>query len=99
MFQSQYQALPQNLEGETFSYVFGANTNTLEAFLIGNKVKGPCWLEVKKPTIPQQKLSFCTIEVGSVTSHWTSDVIPDGRRGFYRALWGAAVVLGTFTVV
>ena len=43
--------------------MFGANTNTLEAFLIGNKIKGPCWLEVKNPAVPQQKLSFCTIEV------------------------------------
>ncbi|XP_037088762.1 DNA polymerase alpha catalytic subunit-like [Pollicipes pollicipes] len=65
MYSSSYSALPQNLEGETFSHVFGTNTNTLEAFLIGNKVKGPCWLEVKKPTIPQQKLSFCTIEAAA----------------------------------
>ncbi|XP_043238456.1 DNA polymerase alpha catalytic subunit-like isoform X1 [Amphibalanus amphitrite] len=65
MYSSQYQALPQNLEGETFSHVFGANTSTLEAFLIGNKVKGPCWLEVKNPAIPQQKLSFCTIEAAA----------------------------------
>lgn len=39
--------LPENLSGETFSHVFGTNTNQFEQFVLCRKVMGPCWLEIK----------------------------------------------------
>jgi len=41
--------LPNDLQGETFSHVFGTNTSALELFLLDRKIKGPCWLDVKMP--------------------------------------------------
>lgn len=49
LFQAEMPQLPQDLEGETFSHVFGTNTSSLELFLMNRKIKGPCWLEVKNP--------------------------------------------------
>ncbi|XP_017650998.1 DNA polymerase alpha catalytic subunit isoform X3 [Nannospalax galili] len=54
--------LPQNLEGETFSHVFGTNTSSLELFLMNRKMKGPCWLEVKNPQLLNQPISWCKFE-------------------------------------
>ena len=39
-YASKYPALPSNLQGETFSRVFGANRSSLEYFLISRKIKG-----------------------------------------------------------
>ncbi|XP_072935668.1 DNA polymerase alpha catalytic subunit [Epargyreus clarus] len=46
----------------TFSHIFGANTSSLETFLLGRKIKGPCWLEVKQPENVQAKVSWCKLE-------------------------------------
>ena len=42
-------ALPIDTSGETFSHIFGANTSSLEIFLLERKLKGPCWIDVKMP--------------------------------------------------
>ncbi|KAJ0181362.1 hypothetical protein K1T71_003447 [Dendrolimus kikuchii] len=46
----------------TFSHVFGANTSSLETFLLERKIKGPCWLEIKQPEHVQAKVSWCKLE-------------------------------------
>lgn len=43
---ADFGALPNNLSGETFSYIFGKNSSLLENILISRKIKGPCWLKV-----------------------------------------------------
>lgn len=41
--------LPRDLNGLTFSHVFGTNTNPLEHLLIKRKMMGPCWLTINDP--------------------------------------------------
>ncbi|KAG7275052.1 hypothetical protein CRUP_001772, partial [Coryphaenoides rupestris] len=48
-YSAEYPTLPVDLKGATFSHVFGANTSSLEHFLLSRKIKGPCWLDVKTP--------------------------------------------------
>ncbi|KAK7084492.1 DNA polymerase alpha catalytic subunit [Halocaridina rubra] len=54
--------LPSDLEGETFSHVFGTNTSALELFLLERRIKGPCWLDVKLPQLPSSSISWCKVE-------------------------------------
>nr|XP_058965646.1 DNA polymerase alpha catalytic subunit-like [Pocillopora verrucosa] len=54
--------LPCDLSGQTFSHVFGTNTSSLELLLLNRKMKGPCWLNVKLPQLPQQPVSWCKVE-------------------------------------
>ncbi|KAI9758865.1 MAG: hypothetical protein M4579_002748 [Chaenotheca gracillima] len=37
--------LPTDLNGETFSHVFGTNTALFEQFVLWRNIKGPCWLK------------------------------------------------------
>ncbi|XP_067848908.1 DNA polymerase alpha catalytic subunit isoform X2 [Heptranchias perlo] len=55
-------SLPSDLKGETFSLVFGTNTSSLELLLLNRKIKGPSWLEIKAPQIPNQPMSWCKVE-------------------------------------
>ncbi|XP_020614530.1 DNA polymerase alpha catalytic subunit-like [Orbicella faveolata] len=55
--------LPSDLSGETFSHVFGTNTSSLELLLLSRKMKGPCWLTIKFPQLPQHPVSWCKVEV------------------------------------
>ena len=43
--------LPSNAKSPNFSRVFGTNTSAFELLVLKRKIKGPCWLEVKKPEI------------------------------------------------
>lgn len=61
-YDPQYPALPSNLQGETFSRVFGANQSSLEHFLISRKFKGPSWIEVKLPQATKAPMSWCKVE-------------------------------------
>uniref|UniRef100_UPI00398E84DD DNA polymerase alpha catalytic subunit n=1 Tax=Pristiophorus japonicus TaxID=55135 RepID=UPI00398E84DD len=54
--------LPSDLKGETFSHVFGANTSSLELLLLNRKIKGPSWLELKAPQLPNKPMSWCKVE-------------------------------------
>ena len=36
------------MEGETFSHVFGTNTALFEQFVLCRNVMGPCWLKIEK---------------------------------------------------
>ena len=61
-YSSKYPALPQDLQGETFSKVFGANQSSLEQFLISRKIKGPGWLEIKMASAVIPATSWCKVE-------------------------------------
>ncbi|CAI5772360.1 DNA polymerase alpha catalytic subunit isoform X2 [Podarcis lilfordi] len=62
-YSAEYGRLPQDLKGETFSHVFGTNTSSLELFLMGRKIKGPSWLEIKDPQLLNQPVSWCKVEL------------------------------------
>ncbi|XP_063224036.1 DNA polymerase alpha catalytic subunit isoform X2 [Bacillus rossius redtenbacheri] len=64
-YSASMPALPSNLEGETFSHVFGTTTGALEALLLGRKIRGPGWLDVKAPEAVANPLSWCKIEVAT----------------------------------
>ncbi|TRY76652.1 hypothetical protein TCAL_04076 [Tigriopus californicus] len=61
-YDPQYPALPSNLQGETFSRIFGANQSSLEHFLISRKFKGPSWIEIKMPQATKAPMSWCKVE-------------------------------------
>ncbi|KAL1440998.1 hypothetical protein MTO96_008921 [Rhipicephalus appendiculatus] len=63
LYPARYPALPSDLTGKTFSAAFGMNTSSLEALLINQKLKGPCWLELRNPSSPSAPVSWCKIEV------------------------------------
>ncbi|XP_013168411.1 PREDICTED: DNA polymerase alpha catalytic subunit [Papilio xuthus] len=49
-------------KGITYSHIFGANTSSLETFLLERKIKGPCWLEIKEAENVLAKVSWCKME-------------------------------------
>lgn len=44
--------------GATFSHVFGTNTTPFELLVIKRKIMGPCWLEIKAPTLSTKSVSL-----------------------------------------
>ncbi|KAF9302281.1 DNA-directed DNA polymerase alpha catalytic subunit pol1 [Mortierella antarctica] len=56
-------SLPTDLNGETFSHVFGANTSALEHFIIKRNLMGPCWLEITGAHVNTTKISWCKTEL------------------------------------
>ncbi|XP_063393555.1 DNA polymerase alpha catalytic subunit [Cydia fagiglandana] len=61
-YSAAYPAPPVGKKYLTFSHIFGANTSSLETFLLERKIKGPCWLEVRQPAAVQAKVSWCKLE-------------------------------------
>ncbi|ODQ64174.1 hypothetical protein NADFUDRAFT_12632, partial [Nadsonia fulvescens var. elongata DSM 6958] len=58
------ESLPADLEGETFSRVFGASTSLFEQFVLNRRIMGPCWLEIASPEFDSVKnTSWCKIDV------------------------------------
>ena len=56
--------LPADLEGETFSHVFGANANIFESFVLQRNIMGPCWLEISNADFNSvQNIAHCQVEV------------------------------------
>jgi DNA polymerase alpha subunit A len=56
--------LPSDLEGETFSHVFGTNANIFESFVLQRNIMGPCWLQIKNADFDSLKnASHCKVEV------------------------------------
>lgn len=57
--------LPADLEGDTFSHVFGTGTAMFEQFVLHRRIMGPCWLAI---TAPDSRVavnsSWCRVEVG-----------------------------------
>ncbi|CAL9727805.1 DNA polymerase alpha catalytic subunit A [Monosporozyma unispora] len=61
---SSYDTIPPDLSSETFGHVFGGNTNIFEAFVVQNKIMGPCWLEIKNGDFNAlTNASHCSVEV------------------------------------
>ncbi|GMI02114.1 hypothetical protein TrST_g14239 [Triparma strigata] len=49
--------------GQHFERIFGANTSTLENFIIKRKLMGPCWININSPAPNPSSVSHCKIEV------------------------------------
>lgn len=56
-------ALPSNLKGETFSYVFNTNQSPMEKIILGLKLRGPCWLKLIEPAASPSQLTWTKIEL------------------------------------
>jgi len=57
-------ALDMNLQGETFSRVFGTNTALFEQFVLWKNIMGPCWLKIQDADFGALKnASHCRLEV------------------------------------
>ncbi|KAK5714967.1 DNA-directed DNA polymerase alpha catalytic subunit pol1 [Elasticomyces elasticus] len=73
-------ALPMDLEGETFSRVFGTNTSLFEQFVLWKGVMGPCWLRIDGGSVGfggVNNASWCKVEVGCEKPNGIS-VLGDG---------------------
>lgn len=57
-------SLPIELQGETFSQVFGTNTALFEQFVLCRNIMGPCWLRIEGGDFnAAQNSSWCRFEV------------------------------------
>ncbi|PFH38367.1 hypothetical protein BESB_007080 [Besnoitia besnoiti] len=57
---------PEDLEGETYTHVFGVGQSLIELLLVKRRIKGPCWLRIKNFSLPESALdhvSWCQHEV------------------------------------
>ena len=45
-YPAKYGRFRDNLQGSTFSHVFGNNSSSLELFLLDRKIRGPSWLNI-----------------------------------------------------
>jgi len=55
-------ALPTDLQGNTFSHVFGTHQSSLELFLLKRKLMGPSWIRIKNPKLDVTGVSWCKVE-------------------------------------
>ena len=55
--------LPMDLQGETFSQVFGTNTSLFEQFVLWKNIMGPCWLKIEEADFTAvNNASWCKLE-------------------------------------
>lgn len=47
----------------SIAHIFGANTTSLERFLLDRKIKGPCWLSLKQFNVNAAPMSWCKVDV------------------------------------
>lgn len=71
--------LPSDLEGETFSHVFGSNSNIFESFVLQRNIMGPCWLEISNGDFNElRNTSHCKIEVSISNPKFVSPIESNG---------------------
>jgi DNA polymerase alpha subunit A len=55
--------LPMDIQGETFSHIFGTNTALFEQFVLWKNIMGPCWLKFDAESFtPLPGASHCKVE-------------------------------------
>ncbi|OEH74160.1 DNA polymerase alpha catalytic [Cyclospora cayetanensis] len=72
----------EDLQGVTYSRVFGSNAPLTEVLLVKRRIKGPCWLKITDfclPESPADKASWCRHEV-IVEGHKQIRVWGDSRK-------------------
>ena len=55
-YKAEYGQIPPNINANTFDYIFGKKSSLLENILLKLRIKGPCWLKVKRFT--ENNLNF-----------------------------------------
>ena len=64
MYPYDKPSLPMDVQGETFSHVFGTNTALFEQFVLWKNIMGPCWLQIEKDEFTTvNNASWCKFEV------------------------------------
>ncbi|KAI9223933.1 hypothetical protein BC828DRAFT_402699 [Blastocladiella britannica] len=71
-------ALPSNLEGETFSHVFGTNTSALELLVLKRKLMGPGWIRIADAQFVSPGATWAKLEC-IVSNPKTITAIPLGQ--------------------
>ncbi|CAF1111491.1 unnamed protein product, partial [Didymodactylos carnosus] len=61
-YPARCSSLPSNLQGDTFSHIFGTNQYALEYVLVDKKLKGPCWLKIRQCIPVKLRRSWCKVE-------------------------------------
>lgn len=57
-------SLPMDMQGETFSHVFGTNTALFEQFVMWKNIMGPCWLKIENGNFNAvNNASWCKLEL------------------------------------
>ena len=46
-YKSDFGKIPNNLNSNTFDYIFGKDSSLLENIILNRKIYGPCWLKIK----------------------------------------------------
>ncbi|KAK2465466.1 hypothetical protein APHAL10511_002358 [Amanita phalloides] len=62
VYGSNEPQLPTGACSSSIAHIFGANTSAFELLVLKRKIMGPCWLQVKKPKIENQGISWCKVE-------------------------------------
>jgi len=60
--------LPFDLQGNTFSRVFGTGTALFERFVLDRKVMGPCWLQIVDPDFSKAQNVYLFSNLNVLTS-------------------------------
>ena len=55
-YKAEFGQIPPNINATTFDYIFGKKASLLENILLKLKIKGPCWLRIKRFT--ENNLNF-----------------------------------------
>lgn len=78
LYSFKYPALPRNLKGRTFEFVFGTGSSQMELLLLKRELMGPCWIKVKKPVRRSNSdcVSWCKYEF-TVDSHKKISKLPN----------------------
>nr|CAB3264997.1 DNA polymerase alpha catalytic subunit [Phallusia mammillata] len=66
-YPAEHGQLPTDLVGDTFRCLFGANQSALESFLLERKIKGPSWIDIKKPALSSSSISWCKVEATALS--------------------------------
>ncbi|PVI07384.1 hypothetical protein DM02DRAFT_703350 [Periconia macrospinosa] len=69
--------LSADIQGETFSHVFGTNTSLFEQFVLWKNIMGPCWLKIEDANFNAvTNASWCKLEL-AVTKPNSITVLPN----------------------
>jgi len=73
-------ALPADLQGETFSRVFGTNTALFEQFVMWKNIMGPCWINIQDADFTAvNNASWCKLEC-AVTKPNCISIVPESEN-------------------
>lgn len=79
-YSSEFGPLPFNLEGKTFSRVFGTTQTAQELLVLQSKLKGPSWILAKNCSTPRLCSTWATYELVidkmSDLLHWKEELPP-----------------------